>query len=89
VRAGFLVLVTDELEELGVGEQPGVRCRRPRARVVRRVGDRQLDLELTEARAAEPFDDRQLVARRKAAMVEPLLAVQAGRFDDACRSERF
>ena len=81
VRAGFLVLVTDELEELGVGEQPGVRCRRPRARG-RRVGDRQLDLELTEARAAEPFDDRQLVARRKAAVVEPLLAVQAARFDD-------
>ena len=47
-----------------------------------RVGDRQLDLELTEARAAEPFDDRQLVARRKAAVVEPLLAVQAARFDD-------
>jgi hypothetical protein len=63
-------------------EAPSVGRHRPRLRVVGRIGDGELDLQLTEAGASKAFDDRELVAGRETAMVEPLLPVESPGLDD-------
>ena len=63
VGPGLLVLVADELEELGAGGVAGVHRRRPRPRVIGRIGDRVLDVEPADVGAAELLDHHQLVAR--------------------------
>src|ERR1700719_894801 len=58
----LLVLVADELDSLGVGEELLVDADRERFRVRLRVVDRHIDLEAAEGRAMEPLGELCLLA---------------------------
>ena len=53
-----LVFEADVVEQLRIGEEELIQGRRPRLGVGLRIVHGQLDLELPEIHAAEPFDDR-------------------------------
>src|SRR4029079_18270750 len=84
----LLVLVADELDQFGVGEDLLVDADRERFRVRLRIVDRHVDLEAAEGGAAEPLGELRLLAVRTAAHVEPsvvgarLRAPQVVRLDD-------
>src|SRR5215470_4196396 len=86
--AKLLVLVADELDELGVRHDLLVDANRERFRVRLRIVNRDVDLEPAEGGPVESFREFGLLAVRTAADVEPAVArsvfgaAQVVRLDD-------
>src|SRR5688572_12586152 len=78
----LLVLVADELDELGVGEQPLIHANRERLRVSRWIINGYVDLQGTEIRPAEALGHLRATRHRAALHVEPDVVAEANRLDD-------
>ena len=78
----LVVLVADVLDQFRIRKQSLALSIGQRLRVRLRIVDRDLDIQVPDIAAPEPFDQVHCVAMRMAAAIEPGLVVEAGGVND-------
>src|SRR2546425_11590425 len=82
MRKVFVVLFANGFNKIGVGNETPRKLHSPRFRIRLGVVDGEINIDASDGRTTEPFNDASRVAGGKTSHVEPRPAVLESGFDD-------